>query len=498
MLDISSTQLIVGFVVLFISWLYMNVRRPSGMPPGPTPYPITGSMSVLMGNDPPQRAMKEMSKVYGDIFSIKVGSYWSVVLNTYELVQEALLTKVNDFSGRPPSFIFDWYTDGQKDIAVANPTPTWKYHRLLAHTSIRKFAAGEYLDNLHDEIRPELSKFIMSKMEKPFDPNEFIVPAIYYVIGSMCFGYKYELNDPRLVKYVDIAKKLNDSFDNGWTGDFIPWFKYIPNPYFYAFKKIGEAMFSYVLKEVKLHTDKFDPDAPANDLIDLLLKAQADAEAQGGVDEKKKLTDTHLKQIIIDLFTAGIDTQNTVLHWAIGCLADNPEVQDKIKQEIDDVIGDRPPRLSDRGKLPYTEATLMEVMRYRTPVPLALTHRAITDSSIGSYKVPEDTWVFINLWALHNDPKYWDNPDKFRPERFLDAKNAVKQRLPSFLPFSTGRRVCVGESLAKANSFMIFSWLVQNYKFVKPEDTKGPVAVHDKPRILTFAKDYKVKVELWK
>ncbi|XP_033120116.1 steroid 17-alpha-hydroxylase/17,20 lyase-like isoform X1 [Anneissia japonica] len=454
-------------------------------------------MSVFAGETPPQEVMKKMSKIYGDIFSLKIGSFWAVVLNNYELVQEALLTKPNDFSGRPPSFLFDWFTDGQKDIAVANPTPIWKYHRMLAHSAIRKFASGEYLEKLHEEIRPLLTEVMSKKMKTTFDPNEIITFAIYNVIASMCFGYKYKIDDPRLEDIAEISRELNEGFGNGWIADFIPWFRYIPNPHFYSFKKVASKFFAYIMIEVRSHLDNFDPDRPANDLIDLLLKSQKEEELKGNVDQGSKLTDIHIKQIIADLFSAGIDTQNVTLLWAIACVVDNPDVQEKVKKEIDDLIGDRPPRLSDRGKLPYTEATIMEIMRYKTGAPLTLTHRAMKDSKIGTYNVPEDTWVFINLWALHNDPKYWNSPEKFKPDRFLDPSNSVKQRLPSYLPFSTGRRVCVGESLAKANLFLTFVWLIQNYKFTKPSSVRGPVTTEGKPQLISFPMPYKIRAERW-
>ncbi|XP_033120092.1 steroid 17-alpha-hydroxylase/17,20 lyase-like isoform X1 [Anneissia japonica] len=245
-------------------------------------------------------------------------------------------------------------------------------------------------------------------------------------------------------------------------------------------------------KEVSQHLERYSPDEPANDLIELLLQAQRE-ELQGNDDEtSRKLTDVHIKQIVDDLFSAGTDTSSTTLLWGIGCMIDNPSIQEKIKMELDEVIGGRPPRVSDRGKLPYTEAAIMEIMRFGTVAPLAVTHRALKDSSIGLYTIPEDTWVFFNLWALHNDPKYWDAPEVFQPERFLDSFNSVKQRLPSFLPFSTGRRVCVGESLAKAEIFLLFTWLIQNYKFSKPPGVEGPVAVSGSPQaIVNVPKPYK-------
>ncbi|XP_033104877.1 steroid 17-alpha-hydroxylase/17,20 lyase-like [Anneissia japonica] len=133
----SGLSLLLVAVVLLITWMYLNIRRPPGMPPGPTPYPVIGNLSVFMGKTPPHEAFTDMTKKYGPIISFKVGPNWAVVLNNYELTQEALLSKPNDFSGRPSFYLFDWFTDNKKDIAMAQPTPIWKFHRKLAHSAIR-------------------------------------------------------------------------------------------------------------------------------------------------------------------------------------------------------------------------------------------------------------------------------------------------------------------------------------------------------------------------
>ncbi|XP_033120124.1 steroid 17-alpha-hydroxylase/17,20 lyase-like isoform X2 [Anneissia japonica] len=180
---------LVLLAVIIITWVY-NARRPPGMPLGPFPYPIIGNMFALIGDIPSHKAFKHMSEKYGNVFSIKLGSYWAVVVNNYELVHEVLLSKPKDFSGRPLSFINDWFTDGKQYIAMAQPTPIWKYHRMLAHSAIRQFASGEYLESLSEQTRPILKKVMAKQLKGPFDPSDVIGFAVYNVIASMCFGHR--------------------------------------------------------------------------------------------------------------------------------------------------------------------------------------------------------------------------------------------------------------------------------------------------------------------
>ncbi|XP_077869767.1 steroid 17-alpha-hydroxylase/17,20 lyase-like [Saccoglossus kowalevskii] len=154
-----------------------------------------------------------------------------------------------------------------------------------------------------------------------------------------------------------------------------------------------------------------------------------------------------------------------------------PEIQGRVAKEIVDVIGyERTPRLSDRGSLPYCEAVINEVMRIQTVAPLAIPHQACVDSSIGGYRIPKDTLVMVNLWALHNDVKEWDNPREFNPGRFIDTESGQFEPRPSqsYMPFSAGRRMCIGESLAKAQIFLLFVSLFQNFEFTAAPEQGAP------------------------
>ncbi|GFU51077.1 vitamin D 25-hydroxylase [Trichonephila clavipes] len=111
--------------------------------------------------------------------------------------------------------------------------------------------------------------------------------------------------------------------------------------------------------------------------------------------------------------------------------------------------------------MPYTHAVLLEQMRWKTIVPLNLMHYSLADIKVGGYDIPKDTIVIANFWQAHNDPRYWDEPEKFKPERFLsnDGKSVLKSKY--FMGFSLGKRVCPGESMAYLEMFLYFTSMLQ-------------------------------------
>uniref|UniRef100_A0A671P467 Cytochrome P450, family 17, subfamily A, polypeptide 1 n=1 Tax=Sinocyclocheilus anshuiensis TaxID=1608454 RepID=A0A671P467_9TELE len=157
-----------------------------------------------------------------------------------------------------------------------------------------------------------------------------------------------------------------------------------------------------------------------------------------------------------DIFRAGVETTTTVLKWSIAYLVHNPPVQRKIQQELDNKTGkDRHPQLSDRGNLPYLEATIREVLRIRPVSPLLIPHVALQDTSVGEYTVQKGT------------RKEWKNPELFDPGRFLNEEgDGLCCPSASYLPFGAGVRVCLGEALAQMELFLFLSWILQ--KFTMP------------------------------
>ena len=146
-------------------------------------------------------------------------------------------------------------------------------------------------------------------------------------------------------------------------------------------------------------------------------------------------------------------------------LINNADVQRRAQQQIDDVIGrERDVTLADRERLPYVEATVWEVQRFKTIAPLAFGHYTMKDTSVTGYDVPADTHVFLNLQQVHMNPKTWGDPEVFRPDRFVNSDGKFTKH-DHFIPFSLGRRQCLGELLARQELFLFTATLLQKFNF---------------------------------
>ncbi|KAI5322116.1 hypothetical protein L3X38_031188 [Prunus dulcis] len=185
------------------------------------------------------------------------------------------------------------------------------------------------------------------------------------------------------------------------------------------------------------------------DFLDTLLDLLEDGSAE------VEFTRIHLKALITDLFTAGTDTNAISLEWALAELINHPRVLKKAREEIDRAVGNqRVAGESDVPKLPYIQAIIKETFRLHPPVPL-VPRNSVQQCKIGGYDIPTNTMLYVNVWAIGRDPKNWESPLDFCPERFLQLSedggqmNAVDVRGQHFqlLPFGSGRRVCPGVNL---------------------------------------------------
>ncbi|CAG7828593.1 unnamed protein product, partial [Allacma fusca] len=176
-----------------------------------------------------------------------------------------------------------------------------------------------------------------------------------------------------------------------------------------------------------------------------------------------KIGEENLTSALVDLFFAGSDTSSTTLSWTCLYLALHPKTQKKVKTEIDEVMGTNLPSLDHRKRMPYTEAVILESLRCSSVTQIGIARRVLEDFEVGGYVIPKDTLVFSNIYAAHHDPDVWDDPHRFKPERFLssDEKHVVKHN--AFVAFSYGKRSCPGETLAKDQVFIFLTSILQRF-----------------------------------
>ncbi|XP_078600500.1 steroid 17-alpha-hydroxylase/17,20 lyase-like [Branchiostoma floridae x Branchiostoma japonicum] len=466
---------LLGAVVFLLCWLmFAERKRPQFAPPGPRPLPLIGNLLDMVGADPHIR-LTEMAETFGTVFQVRFGREPVVVISDIDLAKEALVKNGDDFAGRAHLPTTDLLSNSGMGIAFADYGRGWRIHKKLTHNSLKMFGQG--MLQLEDKITTEadwLCGYLKTSSGAPLDPYLPLNTVVGNVISSICFGKRFEPEDDEFRTIIGYNEGLVDTVGKDALIDVFPWLAKLPNSTVRKMKQCLKTRDNVLNNNIDEHRGSFKDGQP-RDLVDALLKAQAEAAAEGGRKAQRYLSDEHILTTVNDVFGGGMETSTTTLRWILAFLLHHPEVQKRIQAEMQQVLcANDPVRLSDRERLPYLEATIREVLRMRPVAPLAIPHVAIRDSSVGDFDVPQGTRVMFNVWAIHHDERHWTDPATFNPDRFLDVKTGQLLRGGSFLPFLAGCRGCLGESMAKAELFLFTARILRDFRLELPGGVSPP------------------------
>ncbi|XP_038044902.1 cytochrome P450 2U1-like [Patiria miniata] len=462
-LTIESSLVFLGVFVLVV-WL---LRRPRNLPPGPTGLPFIGYLPKLALQGDEYKSLALLANTYGDVFSFNLGGQLVVVLNSYEAIKKALAHP--NTSDRPPTPFYIKATPDKDALGVASASgQSWTEQRKFSLKVLRGLGVGK--SSFQDAIAGEAG-YLIGEMknlnQKPLNPTTLVGNAVSNVICSVTLGKRFEYSDG---KFQELLRMINRNFElvgGGSMYQYVPFVQYLTFiPTFTEVQSNVHKIVGFLKENVDEHRQNLDPDNP-RDFMDVFL---GEIQSNERNNIKSHISPSNMLLTVFEIFVGGTETTSSTLCWALLYMLAHPEVQSKVQREIDEVVGrNRLPRIADKPELSYTEATIMEVQRIASVGALGVPHMFSQDTSIFGYDMPRNTILISNLWAVSRDPNLWPEPEKFRPERFLDGDGKV--RLPEeHLPFSTGRRVCLGEQLAKMELFIFFSFLLHQFTFKKPED----------------------------
>ncbi|XP_013924935.1 PREDICTED: cytochrome P450 1A1-like [Thamnophis sirtalis] len=471
--EVSFSRIMIALCTVVSLFIYVRMltknKQPS--PPGPWSLPILGNLLQL--GDHPYVFFDQMRKKYGDVFQIQLGRVPVVVVNGLDAAKQVLLRDGESFAGRPDMHTFSFFANGESLSFSVKFGESWKLQKKVAAKALRSLAKSEAKSStcsclLEEHVCTEASELVKTFLELSkkgsFDPVAVTTCTVANVVCALCFGKRYSHRDEEFLSVIQMNHDLIKASSAFNPADFIPCLRYFPLPA----AKVARAFYgkfnNFVAQHVEDHYATYDKNV-LRDITDALINVSNERKAD------EKIVTLSTEKIIItvnDIFGAGFGTLSSCLQWIFLYLINNPEIQMKIQEEIDEKIGLRPPKFEDRKNLHYTEAFINEVFRHSSFIPFTIPHCTTKDTVLNGYFIPQNTCIFINMYQVNHDANLWIDPDTFKPQRFLNENGELnKSLIEKILIFGMGLRKCLGEEVARNEIFVILTTILQQLRLEK-------------------------------
>ncbi|XP_063793790.1 cytochrome P450 2F2-like [Pseudophryne corroboree] len=472
--SLCTVLLVLLVTCLLVKYWKMMLERDK-LSPGPTPLPIIGTL-YKMDISNIVHSLLELRKTYGDIFTIYEGNRPCVVLCGYKAIKETLTDKAEEFSGRADYPSYTDFTNG--DDLVCSNGEQWKKLRNFTLITLTNFGMGKR--SIEERIKEE-AEYLIDMLRKtngsPINPKHQLHCSVSNIICSVLFGKRFDYQDK---DFHSLMHCLQDTFgimSNPWGliyNIYPNLMRYMPGPHKQLTKNFT-FITDYIRKRVEKNMKTLDRNNPRDYIDCFLIKMEKEEN-----NNATYFNHNTLVMVMMTLIFAGTETLGNTMCYLFLLLLKHPNVAEKVCQEVDSVIGDRPPNYEDRHKMPYTEAFILEVQRYADVVPLGLPHVLTKDTQIRNYTFRKGTIFHPLLTSVHYDETQFNTPSHFNPNKFLDENGKIKKH-NALMPFSAGKRICPGMSLASMEIFLFVTTMLQNFTIKSPipaeEISVAPVGV---------------------
>ncbi|KAJ5633479.1 cytochrome P450 oxidoreductase [Penicillium lividum] len=411
-LSSETTLTAVGLVLVYGFYRLLQVgKRDSRLPPGPPTVPIFGNMLDIPTTGLGKK-FKEWSNQYGKIYSLKVGPGTMIVICDRKAVHELIDKKGSIYSDRPPNIVPLFITRGNH-ITMEHQGPSWREKRTVVTRNLNP----KSLDEKHFRIQEAEAVLLMNRLLT--DPKNFFQYVRLYassVAAVLAWGFRAKTLDSFWFKDTSaMIEEFIEAIEPGANPpvEIIPPLWYLPGKWKKRAYRVREKMDFTWGKARQMVDERRAQDDKRECLIDMKL------------DEYNKngwpMSQHGFNNLFGELMEAGADTTANQILTLILALAKNPKVQEKARKEIDAVCGtDRAPLFTDFEQLPYINSIVKEGLRWRPTTDLGLPHTVIKDDWYDGMLIPKGSTIFIGVWAMHHDEKYYPDHDIFNPDRFVN------------------------------------------------------------------------------
>ncbi|MFS7951423.1 putative cytochrome P450 [Helianthus anomalus] len=442
LLTLFSCLIVVIFIC--VKCLSFDFKNRKNIPPSPRKLPIIGNFHQLGSS--PDLNLQLLSQKYGAIMLLQLGSIPTLVASSAAAAQEIMKTHDLSFCSRPSLTMANILLYGSKGISFS---PYGEYWRQLKSIMVLKLLSNTRVKS-YQKVREDEVGHTIQLLEESCGT----IVDMRLVFGSLtndiiCIAsVGRKLDGPKLT---NLLRRFVDMFTKKWLKNSMSFLKKL-------------------LKNMKIRKKGEDAnsDEAGEDFVDILIDLQKDKTTGFSLQRDS------LKALILEAFSAGTETTQTSLEWALSELIKNPRVMNKLQKEVTE-IAQRRAMISedDLEKMPYLKAVIKEALRLHPPLPLLLPRKSMQDVKVMGYDIRAGTQVIINAWAIGRDPALWRESIEFKPERFLNNSITYQGMQFDWLPFGAGRRSCPGIQFSLPVIELALANIVYKFDMVLPNGIRN-------------------------
>ncbi|XP_027083627.1 premnaspirodiene oxygenase-like [Coffea arabica] len=440
------------------------------LPPGPWKLPIVGNMHQLTGSRP-HYALRKLAQKHGPLMHLQLGEISTIVVSSPRLAKEIMKTHDLDFANRAEFLACKIVCYNCSDIVCAPYGEYWRQMRkictleLLSTKNVRSFGC----------IRLDEAKHLISSIQAHAAAGELINLTDHLstytssMVLTAAFRKVSKVHQMTFLRLLNMESlPISSAFE---VSDLFPSYR-ILHPLsrvkpklmkvHQRIDKIFDTIIAEHVENLK-RTKRGMGESGNEDLVDVLLRVKESG------DLTFPVTNNNIKAVLTDIFTGGTETSSTTVEWAMSEMIRNPNVMATAQNEIRKAfMGMKTIEETDVEKLPYLKLVIKETLRLHPPIPLLVPRGCREECEIDGYIVPVKTRVMVNAWAIGRDPKYWDDAESFKPERFQNNPVDFTGNNFEYLPFGAGRRICPGISFGLTNVELPLALLLYHFDWKLP------------------------------
>ncbi len=434
-------------------------------PPGPKGHFLTGSIPEFTGDT---LEFLLDTRQYGDLSSFKFGPFTGYVVSSAELVHQVLVTDAAKYlkSRALKSVMFPVLGTG----LFTNDGEFWKRQRKLVQPAFHTRRIGAY-----GQVMVEHAQKLMQRWQdgQAYDIDREMSHLTMGIVSKTLFDADVSGESSEISEVVtDVLESANTRLDRLMN---LPY--WVPTPenrrFMRSVARLNELIQGFIDDRRASGEDK-------GDLLSMLLLARDE-------DDGGTMTDRQVRDEAMTLFGAGHETTAVALMWTWYLLSQHPDVEARLLEELQTVLGGRAPELSDLPHLKYTEMVIKESMRLYPPA-WGTTRESAVPVEMAGYTIKPGSIVLVNMYGVHRDARYFPDPERFDPERF-SAENEPHITKYAYLPFGGGPRVCIGNAFAMMEAKLVLATIAPHFHFsLAPEQRVEP------KRIFTLRSKYGMRM----